>query len=110
MTPQTWPAPGALNVYTCQTCGKRLVTRDRDEGTTPFLLSCRLTKGCPGPMQSACYPKRLPADLPEPTLEWIKPTPAELVRFLKTQKKRYHRAIREHVAKGGLIDNPIPVH
>jgi hypothetical protein len=107
---QVWPKAGGLNIYTCQTCGGKTVTRDRDEGTTPMLMSCRATAGCQGRMQSAGYPKELPADLPAPTIEWIKPTPAELAAILAAKPKQFHRALQEHVAAGGLLDVPVVRH
>lgn len=28
---------GAVNVYVCDTCGGRIITTNRDAGTTPFM-------------------------------------------------------------------------
>jgi len=46
---------GKLNRYTCSTCGGSIVTVDRDEGTTPFMLRCRASDGCRGTMKSSFY-------------------------------------------------------
>jgi ssDNA-binding Zn-finger/Zn-ribbon topoisomerase 1 len=92
-----------INVYRCDVCGKATVTKNRDEGTTPFMISCRATPRCKGSMQSACY--RVDQTL-TPDLMWIKPTPQELANFLRKQSPRFHRAIREHVDLGGLIEVP----
>lgn len=81
--------PGRINVYTCQTCGRQTVTIDRDEGVTPFYLSCRRPR-CPGPAQSACY--RVPPGL-TPEMEWYKPPAVEEIP----------EGFREHVRKGGLL-------
>jgi hypothetical protein len=80
---------GRINVYTCQTCGKATVTFDRDEGVTPFYLSCR-RPGCPGPAQSACY--RVDQSL-VPDFEWYKPPVVEEIPA----------GFRDHVRKGGLL-------
>src|SRR5690606_19819615 len=50
-----------VNVYVCQKCGGRMVTRDVDPGTTPFLTRCTMTN-CTGMAQSCFY--RVPQDLP----------------------------------------------
>jgi hypothetical protein len=94
-------AAGLVNLYRCDVCGKGTVTMNRDEGTTPFMLSCRATPGCKGSAQSSMY--RVQQDL-TPIIVFIKPTPLELANFLKKQSPRFHRAIREHVDKGGLLD------
>ncbi len=94
---------GQVNVYRCDVCGKGTVTKNRDDGTTPFMISCRATPGCKGSMQSSMY--RVDQTL-TPDLIWINPTPQELSNFLKKQSPRFHRAIREHVAMGGLLEVP----
>ena len=106
---------GAVNVYTCPK-GHRTITRNRNEGTTPFMLRCR-NEGCDQMAQSGFY--RVPQDL-VPALEWIAPTPAELEShlahsreaFLVFSRRNPHRKLRwqdarediiEHVKKGGLL-------
>lgn len=85
------------NKYTCRLCGKHIITEDRDEGTTPFMIDCKATKGCPGTMQSAFY--RVTGDEP-PTFIWRKPTRGEY--------KRAHPAMRQHFDQGGLDLHPLP--
>lgn len=46
---------GKLNIYTCDRCRGHVVTRDKDEGTTPFMLICVATAGCTGRMKSSMY-------------------------------------------------------
>lgn len=87
------------NRYTCQKCGGQIVTEDRDEGTTPFMIDCEATKGCPGPMQSAFYQGVGPGE--SATFIWRKPTPREY--------KRAHPAMKQHFDQGGLDIYPNPV-
>lgn len=84
---------GKINQYVCDTCGGVITTIDRDNGTTPFFMDCRVTAGCPGAMRSAMY--RVEQSL-TPDYEWVAPTNA--VR---------RREMREHVAMGGLMIRPI---
>ena len=89
-----------LNRYTCQACGGRIVTEDRDEGTTPFMIDCKATKGCPGPMQSACY-RGVGIDEPVNFI-WRKPT--------REEYRRAHRLMKQHFDQGGLDIYPNTVH
>lgn len=86
-----------LNRYCCQRCNKNIITVDRGEGVTPFMLPCMRTKSCPGPMTSRFY-KVEPVWGP-PTYEWRKPT--------KKEYKKMSRAMKEHVDMGGLDIYPI---
>lgn len=85
-----------INVYTCRTCERSIVTVDRDEGVTPFLLGCRVGGRCAGTMQSACY--RADQTL-TPTYEWFKPS-------LKNARRK-GPAMLDHVKQGGLDIRPI---
>jgi hypothetical protein len=82
---------GRKNMYVCDTCRGHIVTRDVDEGTTPFMLACRATAGCKGRMRSSMY--RVFDGAIAASHEWYRPpagqtlTPGE----------------REHVAKGGVL-------
>lgn len=76
-----------INVYACLECGLELITRDADEGVTPFALPC---DGCAHVMYSSFY--RVPQSL-TPTHEWYKPDDlSELDDFTQ-----------EHVKLGGLV-------
>ena len=86
-----------LNRYTCRACDAFIVTIDREDGVTPFLIGCRATPGCNGLAQSSCY-RGVPT-WAEPSHEWRKPTPTELFKASK--------AMREHVAMGGLDIYPV---
>lgn len=79
-----------LNRYTCDTCRSSIVTVDRDEGVTPFMLGCRASPGCPGMMQSSFYRDVRGAA----TFEWRKLTPEQLIKASP--------AMREHARMGGL--------
>lgn len=85
---------GLVNVYTCQICGGRIVTKNRDAGTTPFFLRCRATTGCDGDMYSGFY--RVDQQQPH-GWEWFKPLSAGERKKLDTV------SMVEHVAMGGLI-------
>jgi len=80
---------GMKNRYVCDTCGKGVITVNVDNGTTPFMILCKATKGCKGVMQSSFYqvPQELPAQF-----EW----------FIPTSFKGYSREMKEHFLKGGL--------
>ena len=80
---------GYINIYTCSECGYQLVTRDVDEGVTPFTTPC---DRCNGLAQSAGY--RIPPFFPGvPIKQWYRPdsldglSPAEI----------------DHVTRGGLL-------
>lgn len=79
---------GKKNIYTCSTCGAKIITVDLDEGTTPMFLSCRATPNCAGRMSSAMYQVD---QTQQPTHEWYKPT------------GKVRGAFREHVERGGLL-------
>lgn len=84
-----------LNRYVCPKCRGSIITVDRDEGVTPFMLGCRATAGCAGMMQSSFYR----GVTGEPTFEWRKPTPDEIVRASP--------AMQDHFRMGGLDIHPI---
>lgn len=88
---------GKKNRYCCEVCKKSIITVDRDEGVTPFMLPCMRTEGCKGPMTSRFY--QVEDVWPEPVYEWRKPTPK--------QYKRMSPAMREHIDMGGLEIYPI---
>lgn len=84
-----------LNKYTCKSCGGSIITVDRDEGVTPFMLGCRADPKCKGDMYSSFY-REVHG---EPTFEWRKPT---LTEFRKSS-----RAMQQHFEDGGLDIHPI---
>jgi hypothetical protein len=83
-------AKGEKNSYTCQACGKSIVTIDIDDGVTPFMLACRATPGCAGIMRSGFYVSVDQAA--EPDYEW----------FMPKSLKGYPREMVEHFKQGGL--------
>ena len=82
------------NAYTCQTCGKTIVTEDKDEGTTPFMLACRATQGCSGMSQSHFYRGPTVASDKPATFIWRKPTAKEY--------KKASPGMKQHFDQGGL--------
>lgn len=46
---------GKLNIYTCDICRGHIVTRDVDDGVTPYSTACYATPGCDGWMKSSMY-------------------------------------------------------
>lgn len=91
-----------INQYVCHTCGGRITTVIRDDGTTPMMITCRATTPttaltCRGVAQSQFYRADLiPQDpQPIPEWEWYKPSMVELTRA--SQK------VRDHVRKGSLL-------
>lgn len=81
-----------INVYTCETCNGKTVTIYRHNGTTPFVIGCRMAH-CNGKAYSALYQVLPP--VPEPAWEWYRPN---LWRRLWLK-----RSASEHVNKGGLL-------
>ena len=88
------------NRYTCDTCNGSIVTEDRDEGTTPFMLGCRAKTGCKGMMRSSFY-RGVAPDEPVDFI-WRKPTSTEVMRASK--------AMLQHFAMGGLDIYPNAVN
>lgn len=82
---------GKLNKYTCDLCKQSVITIDRDEGVTPFMMKCYATKGCKGSSYSSFY-KDISG---EPNFEWIKPSFAVF--------RKLSRSMQDHVEQGGLI-------
>lgn len=80
---------GKKNVYTCRGCSKKLVTVDRDAGTTPFMTRC---EGCGGDMVSSFYnvDQNLVA-----THEWYRKSDREI--------RKDPPSWREHHNMGGLF-------
>ena len=88
-------AKGAINGYRCGTCGGMTITRNADEGTTPFMILCT-RPGCGGRAFSEFYhmdPRSMP------THEWHRPTPEEF--------KRLDKATRDYCAAGAMLLRPI---
>lgn len=85
--------PNRLNIYTCSKCGGHIVTRDVDEGTTPFLVRCEATYQCDGKMASSFYRVFDPEGIMKHTHEWYKP--AVIINMSPMTI--------EHIRKGGLI-------
>lgn len=81
---------GQKNIYHCEKCGREIVTIDIDDGTTPFTVGCKVTKGCDGWMRSAFY--RVNPNKPH-QYEWFKPND------LSKYDKEY---VEGHLALGGL--------
>lgn len=93
---------GDLNAYFCPECKGYIVTVDRDEGTTPMFLACRVqgdlgpANTCLGQSRSMGYPplETWPIE-PEPTWEWHKPSRFEFAKL--------DLSARDYVRRGGLL-------
>lgn len=85
-----------INRYSCGECHASVVTRDVDEGVTPFMIAC---VSCDGMMQSAFYQPR--GYVQDPTYEWYKPDASEM--------RTLDRDTLQHVAMGGLLKRKIEV-
>lgn len=89
--------PPRTNIYVCEKCRGHVVTVDRDEGVTPFMIACRdWLKGataCDGMMKSSMY--RVFNPYMAASHEWYRPNAIEIATL-----NRYHA---DHVAKGGLM-------
>lgn len=83
----------AINIYTCQTCGWKMITINRAEGVTPAFVSCE--NGCDPESFPTCISSmyRVPQTL-TPTYEWYRPSDEEM-------KDKPHAV--EHVRMGGLL-------
>ena len=79
------------NIYTCQKCNYKIVTIDRDKGTTPFLIGCKKA-GCNSMMESSIYK---PVHNLDPKYEWYKPTVEEF--------RTLDNTTAAHVELGGLL-------
>lgn len=94
--------PGVKNIYVCQNCRRHIITRDVDDGTTPFMISCQATVACPGRMQSSMYHVFDPENLLQHSHEWYRPSAVEIVK----------PHLADHVKRGGLllrsVHNAIP--
>lgn len=82
---------GKLNIYTCEKCRGHIVTRDIDEGVTPFMTDCYATPDCKGPMKSSFY--RVFDQSMRESHQWYRPT----------STANMNPYTRDHVEKGGLI-------
>lgn len=85
---------GKRNIYTCDRCHGHVVTWDRDDGVTPFMITCRAGDGCRGMMTSSMY--RVFDQTMRPGFEWYRPASAAGLAA----------AVRDHVERGGLLLRP----
>lgn len=96
------------NIYQCQTCLGLICTVDRDKGVTPFMIDCKVTADCKGPMQSSFY---MVHPMVVPTFEWFRPTSEELADICESldgpRAALRKAAYVDHVNRGGLILRPI---
>jgi hypothetical protein len=96
---------GKLNIYVCEVCRGHIVTRDVDEGVTPFMLpsgefcpnKCQSPKPGGAHMTSSFYrvwDQRMVEDY-----QWYRPGEGDTVP----------QAYRHHVEQGGLLIRSRPV-
>ena len=79
------------NMYICDDCETVYITIDRDQGITPFLMSCKTNK-CEGMAQSSLY--RVNQNI-VPDHEWYYPDKEEYIKQGPSTK--------QHIDKGGLL-------
>jgi hypothetical protein len=84
---------GKKNIYTCEACRGHVVTVDKDAGTTPFMIGCKVTEGCNGKMTSSFY--RVFDQKMAAAYEWYRPDATEITTL--------DSATRHHVELGGLL-------
>ena len=95
---------GRLNIYVCDVCRSHVVTRDVDEGVTPFSIPSR--EFCPNKCGAHAGIEKhpLPASMTSSfyrvwdqsmreDYQWYRPAPGEA----------FHPAYRGHVENGGLL-------
>ncbi len=85
---------GMKNIYTCEVCGKHIVTVNLADGVTPAFLRCHQTLGCQGFMRSHFYraSQLLVADY-----EWYRPDLNEIQKLRPTMRQR------EYLKRDGLL-------
>lgn len=88
---------GLVNTYTCEACGERTVTVDREPGVTPFLTAC---PECNGLAQSAGY--RVQQTL-RPTHEWYRPESIEGLNANTVEHLRAGGPILRRIMIAGLV-------
>lgn len=82
-----------FNAYTCDGCHRTIVTKDLDEGVTPFMIACR---ECGGWMKSHFYNVASWVDDYQVEAVWKKEMPANYT-------KREREMSQDHADKGGLF-------
>lgn len=82
---------GMKNIYVCEKCGGGIVTINRDDGTTPFMIMCRAKDGCGGVMRSQFYPSNAVMFVAD--WEWFRPV----------STKGYSPEMKDHIKNGGLV-------
>jgi hypothetical protein len=86
---------GQINRYTCEACGKSIVTINKADGTTPAFIDCPT---CKGVMHSHWYRVPQITDTPWPLYEWYRPP--------RNRWQKLDPVVREHVERGGLLLRP----
>lgn len=90
------PSDGSKkNIYVCDRCFGHIVTTEKVEGTTPFMLECKVTPDCMGVMESSFY--RVFDQRMKATFEW----------YVPDEKDGLSRGELDHVEKGGLLLRPL---
>lgn len=92
-----------INIYTCNTCNKKIVSVDVDDGVTPFTIGCT-DRQCIGHAYSSFYPRR-PKDMPpneKPTIEGM----LSLAEIEWYRPRVLPKDFQDHFLKGGLDKRP----
>jgi hypothetical protein len=91
---------GKRNAYSCLQCGLTTITVDEDDGTTPFMVGCLVSKGCDGMMQSHFYRGSVVESSAPASFAWRKPS--------KEEYRKSSKAMRQHFDLGGLYVYALP--
>lgn len=87
--------PSNLNIYVCDRCGEHVVTKDTEDGVTPFMIGCKAGCGCRGMMTSSMYRVFDPDGKMKWTYEWYRPSADRVISLSQWEY--------DHVSKGGLL-------
>ena len=88
---------GEINVYVCEKCGWKAITRNRDDGVTPMFIRCE-GEHCDKETFPGAHSLMYQVDQTlEPTHEWYWP------RTAGERKKVTTQAMWSHVNQGGLL-------
>ena len=100
------------NHYTCPKCGGITISKEFDEGVTPFMIRCRAkdtiengnrVQGCNGMAESSFY-RGSQKESQRPHIVFYRPSDAiEAIEAINKEPKRFRVAILKHYQKGGSL-------
>lgn len=104
---QKEPAVVKWNHYVCPSCHGITISKEFDDGVTPFMFRCRATPNCTDHARSSFY--RCSQDPNQtPHVVFYRPTDrAEALANIKGYPKRFRKAMIEHWEKGGSLERKV---